>query len=62
MRSIPRSRSLSVRTRLEGLPLEDGDRVVLIAGKPLGSVHGQDALAILRIGDHGSGFRAHDEE
>ena len=38
-----------------------GDRVVLIAGKPLGSVQGQDAMAILRVGDSGSGFRSHDE-
>lgn len=38
-----------------------GDRVILIAGKPLGSVQGQDAMAILRIGDPGSGFRSHDE-
>ena len=39
-----------------------GDSVVLIAGKPLGSVQGQDAMAILRLGDAGSGFRSHDEK
>lgn len=39
-----------------------GDSVVLIAGKPLGSVQGQDAMAILRVGDTGSGFRSHDEK
>ncbi len=38
-----------------------GDAVILIAGKPLGSVLGQDAMAILRVGDPGSGFRSHDE-
>ncbi len=39
---------------------EKGDAVVLIAGKPLGSVLGQDTLAVLRLGDPGSGFRAGD--
>ena len=38
-----------------------GDGVVLIAGKPLGSVIGQDSMAILRVGDPGSGFRSHDQ-
>ena len=38
-----------------------GDRVVLVAGKPLGSVQGQDAMAILRVGDPGSGFRSYDD-
>ena len=40
---------------------KQGDAVVMIAGKPLGSVKGQDAMAILRLGDAGSGFRSHDE-
>lgn len=38
-----------------------GDPVILIAGKPLGSVQGQDAMAILRVGDPDSGFRSHDD-
>ena len=38
-----------------------GDAVVLIAGKPLGSVKAQDILAILRVGDDNSGFRGHDD-
>lgn len=46
---------------LERRYAENGEAVVLIAGKPLGSVLGQDAMAILRLGDHGSGFRSHDE-
>lgn len=36
----------------------DGDAVVLIAGKPLGSTKSQDVLSILRVGDPESGFRA----
>jgi len=34
-----------------------GENVVLVAGKPLGSVTAQDALSILRVGNPGSGFR-----
>jgi pyruvate kinase len=34
-----------------------GDSVLLIAGKPLGSVTAQDAMALLHIGDDQSGFR-----
>lgn len=37
--------------------VEAGDQVVLVAGKPLGSVVAQDAVALLRIGDDQSGFR-----
>lgn len=37
-----------------------GDAVVMIAGKPLGEVQAQSTLAILRIGDPASGFRAPD--
>ena len=36
---------------------EDGDAVVLVAGKPLGSKDAQNALAIMRVGDPLSGFR-----
>ncbi len=39
----------------------DGDAVVLIAGKPLGEVQAQSTLAILRVGDRASGFRAAEE-
>ena len=39
---------------------KDGDVAVLIAGKPLGGSRAQDLLALLRIGDRNSGFRAHD--
>lgn len=51
--------------RVESLVLERGyasagEAVVLIAGKPLGSVLGQDSMSILRLGDPGSGFRSHD--
>lgn len=35
----------------------DGDSILLIAGKPLGSVTAQDAIALLRVGDPDSGFR-----
>ena len=35
----------------------EGDSVVLIAGKPLGSVRAQDGISILRVGDQTSGFR-----
>ncbi len=47
---------------LERRYADEGDAVVLIAGKPLGSVLGQDAMAILRLGDSGSGFRSYDED
>jgi pyruvate kinase len=40
----------------------DGDVAILIAGKPLGGSRAQDLLAMLRIGDRNSGFRAHDHE
>jgi pyruvate kinase len=36
----------------------EGDAALLIAGKPLGSVKAQDAIAVLRIGDPSSGFRS----
>ncbi|MAY75611.1 MAG: pyruvate kinase [Phycisphaerae bacterium] len=39
---------------------EDGDAVVMIAGKPLGGRHGQDIMAILRVGDPHSGFKTSD--
>ncbi|USO00264.1 MAG: pyruvate kinase [Phycisphaeraceae bacterium] len=48
------------RLVLERRYARSGDAVVLIAGKPLGSVLGQDAMAILRLGDPGSGFRSQD--
>lgn len=50
------------KTVLERGYARHGDAVVLIAGKPLGSVQGQDAMAILRVGDPGSGFRSHDDK
>ena len=31
--------------------------VILVAGKPLGSVVSQDTVAILRVGDPNAGFR-----
>ena len=37
---------------------DEGDAAVLIAGKPLGGTNARDILAILRIGDISSGFRA----
>lgn len=40
--------------------VKHGDTAILIAGKPLGGRHGQDILAILRVGDPASGFRASD--
>lgn len=39
---------------------EQGDRVIMVAGKPLGGIDGQDILAILRMGDPASGFRSGD--
>lgn len=36
----------------------DGDIAVLLAGKPLGALRTQDLLAMLRLGDPSSGFRA----
>jgi pyruvate kinase len=50
------------RTVLDRGYAKRGDAIILIAGKPLGSVQGQDAMAILRVGDAGSGFRSHDED
>lgn len=38
----------------------DGQVAILIAGKPLGTDRAQDILALLRIGDRNSGFRAQD--
>ncbi|MEZ6243402.1 MAG: pyruvate kinase [Phycisphaerales bacterium] len=35
----------------------NGDSVVLVGGKPLGSITAQDAVSILRVGNAGSGFR-----
>ncbi|GJM19074.1 MAG: pyruvate kinase [Phycisphaeraceae bacterium] len=48
--------------QMEAFVLETGlaradDAVVMIAGKPLGSVTSQNTLAILRVGDELSGFR-----
>ena len=48
---------VEARLRADGLAKE-GDAVVMIAGKPLGEVQAQSTLAILRIGDPSSGFRA----
>ncbi|MEM9374138.1 MAG: pyruvate kinase, partial [Planctomycetota bacterium] len=45
------------RVRQDGI-VNEGDAVVLIAGKPLGEVRAQSTLAILRIGDPDSGFRS----
>jgi pyruvate kinase len=45
------------RVRLDAVANE-GDAVVMIAGKPLGEVQSQSTLAILRIGDQASGFRS----
>ncbi len=36
---------------------KQGDAIVMIAAKPLGSVTAQDTLSILRVGDAESGFR-----
>ena len=47
------------RVREEGWG-DDGDAIVMIAGKPLGGTTTQDILGILRLGDPDSGFRAHD--
>jgi pyruvate kinase len=37
---------------------QNGDIAVLLAGKPLGELRSQDLLAMLRLGDPNSGFRA----
>ncbi len=37
---------------------DNGDIAVLLAGKPLGALRTQDLLAMLRLGDQSSGFRA----
>ena len=61
--NVPGDGSLAAWTdAMEALILERnlaerGASVVLIAGKPLGSVDSQDTLAILRVGDPNSGFR-----
>lgn len=50
-----------VEEELERLDLASaGDVAILIAGKPLGTTRAQDLLAILRVGDRESGFRAQD--
>lgn len=36
---------------------EDGDPVLLVAGKPLGALLAQSTVSILRMGDRSSGFR-----
>jgi len=62
----PDSRRLADWTDMvERLALErglarDGDVVVLLAGKPLGIPKATSAIAILRIGETGTGFRTHD--
>ena len=38
-----------------------GDIVVLLAGKPLGDPRAVNTIAVLRIGEEGSGFRVHDK-
>jgi pyruvate kinase len=59
----PPSRLLADWTdAVEALLLErglakEGDAVILVAGKPLGSVVSQDTVAILRVGYPNSGFR-----
>jgi len=42
--------------RSEGIT-EDGDAVLMVAGKPLGALLAQSTLSILRMGDASSGFR-----
>ncbi|MEX0876998.1 MAG: pyruvate kinase [Phycisphaerales bacterium] len=42
--------------RSEGVT-EDGDAVLLVAGKPLGTLLAQSTVSILRMGDPASGFR-----
>ena len=42
--------------RSEGIT-EDGDAVLLVAGKPLGALLAQSTVSILRMGDASSGFR-----
>lgn len=39
---------------------EDGDAVLLVAGKPLGALLAQSTVSILRMGDPSSGFRVSD--
>lgn len=43
--------------RSEGIT-QDGDSVLLVAGKPLGALLAQSTVSILRMGDPSSGFRA----
>ncbi len=45
--------------RNEGIT-EDGDTVLLVAGKPLGALLAQSTVSILRMGDPSSGFRVSD--
>ena len=37
-----------------------GDRVALLAGKPLGKPRATNSIAVLRIGDRSSGYREHE--
>jgi len=39
---------------------EEGDVVVLLAGKPLGEARATNSLAVLTIGDQSTGFRTHE--
>jgi pyruvate kinase len=41
--------------------VQDGDAVLLVAGKPLGAILAQSTVAILRVGDKSSGFRVADD-
>ncbi|MCA9304006.1 MAG: pyruvate kinase [Phycisphaerales bacterium] len=43
--------------------VEQGDPVLLVAGKPLGAILAQNTVSVLRVGDPASGFRvANDDE
>jgi pyruvate kinase len=46
--------------RKEGIT-NDGDPVLLVAGKPLGALLAQSTVSILRMGDPSSGFRVSDQ-
>ena len=41
--------------------VQEGDPVLLVAGKPLGAILAQSTVAILRVGDPASGFRVADD-
>ncbi|MFK7758347.1 MAG: pyruvate kinase [Phycisphaerales bacterium] len=41
--------------------VEKDDKVLLVAGKPLGAILAQSTVAILRVGDQASGFRVADD-